>query len=291
LLALAVRVLRGVPFLGLPRLFTARYFAQDVLSSGETVPVRISYEAPIIPLDYPLEETAETLLPEFAMLGEWDHLCQSYRHKLETLGVKRIGEELSAISDRHDGRPLALLDYEDVVRGLRNHRIVFSQWWEQRTGQAVLELTSDGKTLHYSQLSRQVQPKIPKPKEDDPRFTVDKSLSWPISHREVEGWIAGRHWQQARSRSNPHSYTLRRWGHEKTFELIVLHIREHGYDAVFSGNVYTQYDCGNHFYWTMGHSLPTTVVLNRKPLPEGKADEDKDSQAAELELFVGEDRT
>ena len=59
MLALAARVLRGTPFLGLPRLFTARYFAQDVLSSGEVVPVRISYEAPIIPFDYPLEETAE----------------------------------------------------------------------------------------------------------------------------------------------------------------------------------------------------------------------------------------
>ena len=51
----------------------------------------------------------------------------------------------------------------------------------------------------------------------------------------------------------------------ETFELIVLHIREYGYEAVFAGDVYTQYDCGDHFYWTMGHSLPTTVVLNRKP--------------------------
>ena len=272
-----------------PRLFTCRFLAEDLLSSGKVVPVRVSYEAPIIPLGYPLEETAETLVPEFAMLGEWDHLCRTYRHKLDALGVERIGEELSTISDRHDGRPLALLDYEALTKGLRNHRIVFSAWWEELTGQAVLELTNDGQKLHYSRLPRQVQPKFLRPKEDDPRFTGDKPLAWPLTHSEVEEWIAGRHWQQARSRSNPHSYTLRRWGHEETFELIVLHIREFGYEAVFAGSVYTQYDCGDHFYWTMGNSLPATVVLNRKPLPDSEADEDKGSQAAELDLFGGKE--
>jgi hypothetical protein len=277
--------------LRLPRLFTSRYFAETILSTGKVVPVRVSYQAPIVPLGYTLEETAELLVPDFAMLGEWDHFCQTYRQKLDALGMERIGEELSAISVRHDGRPLALLDYEDLTRGLRNHRIVFSAWWEEQTGQAVLELTNDGEKLHYSRLPRQVQPKLPKPKEDDPRFTVDKPLTWPLTHPEIEQWIAGRHWQQARSRSNPHSYTLRRWGHEETFELIVLHIREYGYEAMFAGNVYTQYDCGDHFYWTMGHSLPTTVVLNRKPLLDSKAEEDKGSQTDALELFVGEEWT
>ena len=81
----------------LPQLFTSRYFAEDVLSPGDVVPTRVSYEAPIIPLGYPLEEIPETLVPEFAMLGEWNHLCQTYRHKLDTLGVERIGEELAGV--------------------------------------------------------------------------------------------------------------------------------------------------------------------------------------------------
>ena len=76
----------------LPQLFTSRYFAEDVLSTGDVVPTRVSYEASIIPLSYPLEEIAETLVPAFAMLGEWDHLCQTYLHKLDTLGVEMIGE-------------------------------------------------------------------------------------------------------------------------------------------------------------------------------------------------------
>lgn len=268
-----------------PEIYTSRYLASNVLASGELVPVRVGYEAPIVPLAYPLEETAELLLPEFAMLGEWDHLCRTYRHKLEALGIERIGQELSAISARHDGRPLALLDYEDLVRGLRNHRIVFGQWWEEKTGRPVFELTNDGGKLHYSRLPRQVQPKPPKPKADDPRYRASPPLSWPLDHREIEAWIEGRHWQQARSRSNPHSYTLRRWNDEMAFELIVLHIREYGYEAVFAGDVYTQYDCGHHFYWTMGHSLPTTVVLNRKRLPGSEADgEDVSDQAAQPKL-------
>ena len=269
----------------LPQLFTSRYFAEDVLSTAEVVPVRVSYEAPIVPLGYTLEEIAETLVPEFAMLGEWDHLCQTYRHKLDTLGVERIGEELSAISDRHDGRPLALLDYEDLTRGLRNHRVVFSHWWEQRTGQAAFELTNDGEKLHYSRLPKQVQPKLPKPKEDDPKYRSSPPLTWPLTHGQVEEWLAGRYWQQARSRSNPHSYTLRRWNDERAFELVVLFIREHGYEAMFGGALYTQLDCGHWFFWTMGSSLHSTVVLNRKPLPGSEPGEDLGGQATEPGLF------
>jgi hypothetical protein len=41
----------------------------------------------------------------------------------------------------------------------------------------------------------------------------------------------------------------------------------------------------------MGNSLPTTVVLNCKPVPEGRPGDEKDSWAAKLELFVAEDRT
>jgi hypothetical protein len=271
--------------LRLPQLFTSSYFAKDILSTGQVVPVRVSYEAPIVPLGYPLEETAETLVPEFAMLSEWDHLCQTYRHKLDALGPQTIGEELSAISDRHDRRPLVLLDYEDLARGLRNHRIVFSHWWEERTGQPVFELTNDGEKVHHSQLPRQVQPKLLKPKTDDSRYRSSASLTWPLTHGGVEEWLEGRYWQQARSRSNPHAYTLRRWNDERAFELVVLFIREHGYEAMFGGAQYTQFDCGDWFYWTMGHSLPTTVVLNRKQLPDSETVENIGDVAAEPGLF------
>jgi hypothetical protein len=117
--------------LSVPELFTSRYFAEEVLSGGGVVPVRVGYEAPIVPLGYPLQETAEALVPGFAMLGEWDHFCRAYLHKLDALGAHGIGKELSEISDRRGGRPLALLDYEDLVRGT-----AATAWCSRRGGKS-----------------------------------------------------------------------------------------------------------------------------------------------------------
>ena len=46
-----------------PRLFTARYMAEGVLTGGEIVPVRVSMHPPLIPLPYDLEDTAWSLVP------------------------------------------------------------------------------------------------------------------------------------------------------------------------------------------------------------------------------------
>jgi hypothetical protein len=73
--------------------------------------------------------------------------------------------------------------------------------------------------------------------------------------------------------------------------LIVLFIREHGYEAMFGGAQYTQFDCGDWFYWTMGHSLPTTVVLNRKQLPDSEPVENIGDVPAEPGLFHTQEDT
>ncbi len=52
----------------------------------------------------------------------------------------------------------------------------------------------------------------------------------------------------------------------RAFELVVLHLREHGRQEVYAGYEYTRLDVGGHFLWTMGDSLPTTLLINRKPL-------------------------
>jgi hypothetical protein len=53
-----------------PRLFTARYLAENALTRGEVVPVRASMRPPLIPLPYKLEQTAWSLVPEPSMAGE-----------------------------------------------------------------------------------------------------------------------------------------------------------------------------------------------------------------------------
>lgn len=250
----------------LPELYIARYMAKGVLSSEELVPVRVSYRPPIVPLAYPLEETARTLLPEFWMLYDWPYLSQSYSQMLDSIGPERIAGELAGISARRGGKALALCDYDDLVKGDRSPRIVFAAWWEQQTGKPVYELTNDGQELHYSELHKRVQPQEPKDPTSDRRWRPEEPLPWPLNQDQVSEWLAGRYWQQARSKTNPHSYTVRAWGDPTNFELIVLHIREYGSQELFGGDQYTYLIVGNHKYWSMGDPLATTVVLNRKRL-------------------------
>ncbi len=267
--------------MNLPELYTSRYFAERILGSGPVVPVRISMDPPIIPLGYELKEIAETLLVEPAMLGEWDHLSTHYWLKLDRLGVEEIAGELAGISARHNGLPLALCDYEDLTKGHRSPRVAFAVWWEENTGHEVLELTDKGERLHHTQLHKQSRYRPPKPPQEDHRWREDVIRQWPLSHQEVEKWVEGRYWQNARTTRNPHSYTLARWGDRRMFELIVLHIREFGYQQMFGGVEYTQYDAAGYFMWTMNADLPSTLLINRKRLPSSEPDEDVGDQVAD----------
>src|SRR4051794_28985337 len=119
----------------------ARYFAEDVLASGEIIPVGISYEPPTVPLSYPLEHRVGLLAPEKHMLrgslAEWLPFSRVFWAYLDDVGVEKIREALTDISQRHGGKALALLDYEDLRLGHRSHRVVFAAWWEEQTGQQV----------------------------------------------------------------------------------------------------------------------------------------------------------
>lgn len=67
-----------------PRLFTARYLAEGVLTGGKVVPVRIPMHPPLISLPYELEETAWLLVREPWMAGEWPWLSPTF------LGLPRL---------------------------------------------------------------------------------------------------------------------------------------------------------------------------------------------------------
>src|SRR5215218_6924590 len=131
---------------------------------------------PLIPLPYKLEETAWSVVPEPWMAGEWPSLSPTYWCHLDGQGARKIGKELTAIGDRHGGKPLALLDHEDLIKGHRSLRVVFAAWWEANTGQVVPELLDDGQILHYSELHRRTKPKRPKNPREDRRWTDDKVL-------------------------------------------------------------------------------------------------------------------
>ena len=63
-----------------------------------------------------------------------------YLGQLEKLGVDRIANQLGRISHEHDGKPLALLCFENVLKGEACHRRAFADWWKEQTGQDVPEL-------------------------------------------------------------------------------------------------------------------------------------------------------
>ena len=149
----------------LPEVYTSRFLAKDVLASGMVVPVRVSMYPPqplLGELPYELKHTVRDLIPERTMHGEWRKFSPLFWEKLEHLGVEKIASQLAAIGARYDGKPLALLCFEDLLKGQRCHRVIISAWWRERSGQEVCELTNEGEVLKLEQLHHQVMPLRPK---------------------------------------------------------------------------------------------------------------------------------
>lgn len=268
----------------LPELRMASYLAFEALPEevrGGLVPVRVDVIEPLVPLSYPLE-VCGSLIPEPWMIGPWDHLSTSYRAALEDAGVEKIVGALSAISERHGGKGLCLLDHDSPARGDRTPRLVFAEWWERETDERVGELLADGTALHYLDLPERTRPVRPKVWEKDQRWRDDAALglSWPLSEGDLGRWIRTRHWQQARSQSNPHAYTTVNWGDARTFRLVVQHMREHGEQEVWGGELFTYYVHDGMKYWTMGAPLPRTIILNRKVFGADPQDREKGAWGA-----------
>lgn len=97
---------------------------------------------------------------------------------------------------------------------------------------------------------------------------------WPLTHEEVEEWARKQKWHFAKTMAhNPHSYCLKRETDPRMFELVVLHIREHGSQNVWWNKEYTQYEADDHVMWSMGDALETTILINRKSLEQVAKDE------------------
>jgi hypothetical protein len=149
----------------LPEVYTSRFLAKDVLTSGLVVPVRISMYPPqplLGELPYELEHTVRDLVPERTMHGEWRRFSPLFWGKLEYLGMEKIASQLTAIASRYGGKPLALLCFEDLLKGQRCHRVILSAWWREQSGEEVCELTNEGEVLKLEQLHHQIQPLRPR---------------------------------------------------------------------------------------------------------------------------------
>ncbi len=70
-------------------------------------------------------------------------------------------------------------------------------------------------------------------------MSVERPGEWPLDHEEVENWLSRQPFQEAvTSKHNPHSYIVKyKVKDKRMFELVVLHIREHGYQQKWVGTV------------------------------------------------------
>ncbi len=95
----------------LPTLYTSRYFNDDLLESGEVIPVGISMEPPIIPLSYDIIDGPDFLKPTYEMMrvGEWSMYSPFFLVSLERIGIENVSEWLKQASRWHDNKPVALL--------------------------------------------------------------------------------------------------------------------------------------------------------------------------------------
>ena len=89
-------------------------------------------------------------------------------------------------------------------------------------------------------------------------------------------FIERRRWQFAKTYAKfaPHEYTVRKWlpHDEDTFEHFIKTVREYGFPGMFGRKTFTYLIVDGHKYWTMGAPIPETVVINREPVNEGRAD-------------------
>lgn len=296
----------------LPQVYMGRFLSERVtrqVRDGVLVPVRMSAGEPVIPLPYELQESAPSLVPGELMLTEQPlaepaQRASAFLDRLDSLGIERVGGELSDISERHGGLPLAILDYEDILQGDRSLRVVFAGWWEEQTGHPVYEIADDGSEYHHAEVHKQARFERPQPKQEkvnDSRFAADEHIAgWPLSHDDVERWAQGRFWQYAKTMArNPHSYALRLWGDSAMFERVVQHIREHGGVETFGKTEYRYYEISDRKLWTQGNALQTTALINCKFFDPEKqarlAEEQTGKSREELGLNIprledGEDR-
>lgn len=106
--------------------------------------VRISVGKPKWNLGYDIYDEIRELEP-FGLMNEHDHenFKRLYFKRLDNFGVDRIKSKIDAIRKIADGmeKDVVLLCYEDVRKeNVWCHRLVFAEWWEEKTGEKIYEL-------------------------------------------------------------------------------------------------------------------------------------------------------
>lgn len=121
-------------------LFVSYYACKAGLDTAHNCYVSISVGTPKWLLPYPLAHCK--VIKPFSIFGKYDNMVdyeREYRKYLDSVGVKRIREELERIKRESGKDNLILLCYEKDK--YECHRWVFAKWWRENTGEIVREYT------------------------------------------------------------------------------------------------------------------------------------------------------
>lgn len=124
-------------------IYTSRYSNKE-LKNSKYMAVRISVGTPKWNLGYQILGEIKELMP-FGMMNEHNHdvFKEKYYKRLDGFGVERIRERIENLKKIADelGKDIVLLCYEDVRKeNVWCHRLVFAEWWRERTGEVINEL-------------------------------------------------------------------------------------------------------------------------------------------------------
>jgi Protein of unknown function, DUF488 len=123
------------------RIWTSQFQHKVLAQHPELVKVGITVWPPRFKLGYAYERLP-MLTPYGGLFHESDRerFTRAYYARLDTAGVETVLHALRAISERHGGRDLVLLCYEDLSKPDEwCHRQIAAQWLQERAGLTVAE--------------------------------------------------------------------------------------------------------------------------------------------------------
>lgn len=99
---------------------------------------------------------------------------------------------------------------------------------------------------------------------DDESVTSEAGDSFEEFQMWLRSYRDSCRWQAAKT-GPPHEYTVRVWRQEFSdeFERAVAGIMKFGHPQSFYQSTYVYLDLDGFKYWTMGHSVEETTVINR----------------------------
>lgn len=96
---------------------------------------------------YPLNHAVPEVYPTWPMVKgnlTKEEFRTQYRDLMDSRGLDVLASRFRAIATAEGEQRLVLMCYEDLTKGEWCHRTTFAEWWQDMTGEVVVELGPTG---------------------------------------------------------------------------------------------------------------------------------------------------